>query len=77
MWGRDYQCSKKSVVERGGKFYCKVHDPEYIKMKEKKREERYKAESCKKCKYHFNYKWYAYCPLCGTKRIRAISKTLI
>ncbi len=63
-----HQCSKKSVVERNGKFYCKIHDPEHIKAKEKKREERYNLESCKKCGHHFSYGWYSYCPICGTKR---------
>ena len=73
IWSRDtwhqYQCLKKSVIERGGKFYCKIHDPKYIKAKEKEREKRYDSERCKKCKYHFSYNWYSYCPLCGTKRI--------
>ena len=40
----DYQCQKKSVVERNGKFYCKVHDPEYIKEKKRKWHERFAKE---------------------------------
>ncbi|HUW43583.1 MAG TPA: hypothetical protein VMV95_01300 [Bacillota bacterium] len=67
LW-HSYQCQKKAVVKREGKFYCKIHDPEYIKIKEKKREEKYKKESCK-CGHHFDRWWYKYCPLCGTKRV--------
>jgi len=62
-----YQCSKKAIVERNGKSYCKVHDPEYIKTKDRKREEKYRKESCK-CGHHFAYGWYEYCPICGLKR---------
>ncbi len=27
MWSSYHQCSRKSVVERDGKHYCKIHDP--------------------------------------------------
>jgi len=30
------QCSRKAIVERDGKWYCKIHDPEYIKTKDEK-----------------------------------------
>ena len=40
----DYQCQKKAVVDRDGKFYCKVHDPEYIKEKKRKWHERFAKE---------------------------------
>jgi hypothetical protein len=35
-WGsfHGYRCNKKAVVERDGKFYCKVHDPEYKAKKQ-------------------------------------------
>lgn len=62
------QCSKKAIVERGGKSYCKIHDPEYIKAKDKERQAKYRANNCKKCGFHFKYIFYGYCPLCGTKR---------
>lgn len=34
-WGafHQHQCHKKAVVERNGKPYCKIHDPEYMKAK--------------------------------------------
>ena len=36
-WGFYYHsCSKKAVVERDGKLYCKIHDPEYIQAKREK-----------------------------------------
>jgi hypothetical protein len=33
---RFYQCTRKPVVQREGKHYCKIHDPEYIAAKERK-----------------------------------------
>jgi hypothetical protein len=36
--GYRHQCEKKSVVTRNGVGYCKVHDPEYIKVKSEARE---------------------------------------
>ena len=34
--GGDYPCQKPAKIEREGKWYCKVHDPEYIKEKREK-----------------------------------------
>jgi len=62
------QCSRKAIVERDGKWYCKIHDPEYIKTKDEEREAKYQANSCKQCGYHFSYNFFRFCPLCGTKR---------
>ena len=62
------QCSRKATVMRDGKYYCRIHDPEYIKAKDEEREAKYRAESCK-CGYHFRYRHYRYCPLCGLKRV--------
>ncbi|MFA4974910.1 MAG: hypothetical protein WC683_20090 [bacterium] len=28
-----YPCQHPAVVERDGKWYCKIHDPEYVKAK--------------------------------------------
>lgn len=35
QWGafHPYQCSKNATVQRDGKWYCKIHDPEYRKAK--------------------------------------------
>ena len=63
-------CSRKAVVEREGKMYCKIHDPEYIHMMDKKREEKYNKECCSKCSYHFNNDYYKFCPFCGQKRTK-------
>ena len=63
------QCSRKAVVERDGKPYCKIHDPEYIKAKSEEHARKYNANSCKKCRFHFDRYYYVYCPLCGTKRL--------
>ena len=32
-WGRFYGCERKAVIERDGKPYCKIHDPEYVAKK--------------------------------------------
>ncbi len=34
-----HQCTKKVMVEREGKHYCKIHDPEYILGKNRKKQE--------------------------------------
>lgn len=38
-------CSKAAKVERDGKSYCTIHDPERRKAKDAEREERWKRES--------------------------------
>ena len=46
-----HNCAKKATVERGGKSYCTIHDPEKIALKDKERRERWEkqwAESAKK-----------------------------
>jgi hypothetical protein len=50
-WGSFHQhpCHKSAVVERDGKHYCKIHDPEYKKAKRdesmKKWQEKWGIES--------------------------------
>ena len=39
-----HQCQKNAVAERDGKFYCMVHDPEYIKEKRRKWDEKFDKE---------------------------------
>ena len=39
----EWQCQKKPVVTRDGKLYCKIHDPEYIKAKNKARDEKFNS----------------------------------
>ena len=43
-----YQCQKKATVERDGKLYCTIHDPEYIKAKREKQEAEWEAERIRK-----------------------------
>ncbi len=43
-WPSSHQCSRKAVVEREGKRYCKVHDPEYIAAKRKEHTERWERD---------------------------------
>lgn len=43
-WGHTHQCEKKAIVERGGKPYCKIHDPEYIKAKDDERRAKFDKE---------------------------------
>lgn len=39
-----YQCQKKPTVTRNGKSYCKIHDPEYIKEKDRLSREKWDKE---------------------------------
>lgn len=68
QWGsfQQYQCSKKAVVTRDGKRYCKIHDPEYIKEQDTKRATERKKVACPKCGRRPK-SWFTYCPFCGTK----------
>lgn len=43
-WGHTHQCEKGAVVERDGKWYCKIHDPEYIKEKAAKSKAKWDAK---------------------------------
>ena len=46
--GWNHQCSKKPIVERDGKLYCKIHDPKYVTEKRRKWQEEYDKEWIKK-----------------------------
>ena len=61
------QCSKKAKVERDCKYYCTIHDPEYIKEKARKSDEKYRDKCCNNCKYLLRDYW-KFCPSCGTKK---------
>ncbi len=63
-------CSKSAVIERDGKLYCKIHDPEYIKKKDEIARENYHKKDCKKkgCGFNFTVDYYNYCPYCGTEK---------
>lgn len=43
-FGHFYQCSKRGVITRDDKLYCKVHDPEYVAAKKKMRESKWEEE---------------------------------
>jgi len=43
-WVRDRQCRKKAVIERDGVWYCKIHDPEYIREKREKAQQEYERK---------------------------------
>jgi len=60
-----YQCKRPVKVEREGKWYCTIHDPEYIKSRQEKHTAKYKSECCSKCNSHLE-NWYRFCPMCGT-----------
>ena len=64
-----FQCLKNAVIQREGKHYCKVHDPEYIKVKEKERDEKYrkmvKWNTCSCGYYSDSFSLFNFCPLCG------------
>lgn len=40
-----HQCSKKAVVERNGKKFCTIHDPERVKAVRDKNEAKWAEES--------------------------------
>lgn len=42
---RGHQCVKPFAVERDGKLYCKIHDPEYVARKRAEQDARWKAKS--------------------------------
>ncbi|MFA5037506.1 MAG: hypothetical protein WC479_10075 [Candidatus Izemoplasmatales bacterium] len=46
QWGAFHpsQCSKKGIVERGGKWYCKIHDPQYRQAKVQARLDKMNAQ---------------------------------
>jgi len=69
QWGsfQQHRCTKKAVVILDGKSYCKIHDPEYIKQRDEKRELKRRAKGCQKC-YADLRVWWKYCPMCGTRR---------
>ncbi len=72
QWGafQLYRCTKKAVVTRDGKPYCKIHDPEYRKQKDAEREAKRKAKGCSKCGGVLQ-RWWSYCPSCSTKIVRS------
>ena len=76
QWGafQLHLCNKKAVVEREGKLYCRIHDPEYIKQRDAERTAKLDKNNCKSqtCSYQFRTSGYEglykYCPFCGVKR---------
>lgn len=46
-WGSS-TCQKKAKVERYGKQYCTIHDPEYVERKQKERQEKWYKEQVEK-----------------------------
>ena len=49
-WGsfHQHQCSRKATIERDGVWYCRVHDPEYIKRKNEIATEKFHEEQKRK-----------------------------
>ncbi len=50
IWGervQSWQCHKRAIIERDGKWYCKIHDPEYVKQKNMKKQTRWAKEAAK------------------------------
>ncbi len=43
-----HQCNNKVVVTRDGKFYCRIHDPEYIKQKDATRRAKWGKEDAER-----------------------------
>ena len=56
IWGervQSWQCQKKAVIERDGKLYCRIHDPEYIKAKQEKKQAEWDKELAER-----NQRWH-------------------
>jgi len=51
-WPSSRNCANTAVVEQDGKWYCKIHSPEYITEKNRKRDEKWEA---KRKALHINY----------------------
>jgi len=41
-WSDTHRCTRSATVERDGKWYCKIHDPEYRREKFAKSHEKFK-----------------------------------
>ena len=39
-----HQCSRKGIIEKDGKLYCKIHDPEAEQKRRKEQQEKWDAE---------------------------------
>lgn len=67
-WGsfNPHRCERKAVVERDGRHYCKIHDPEYIRQKGDERRRKREKAGCQKCHWDLR-RWWSFCPHCGTK----------
>lgn len=55
VYGRDrfasfhpYPCSRKGKVQREGKWYCAIHDPEAVKTRDAERRNKWNADWKKK-----------------------------
>lgn len=44
-WPRPHLCTRSGIVERDGKWYCKIHDPISVVEKEAARRAKWEAES--------------------------------
>jgi len=49
-WGHSHQCYKPAIIQQDGKWYCKIHDPEYIEQKKQERQRKWDAEWSEKQK---------------------------
>ena len=47
-FGHFYPCKNKVVVERDYNHYCKIHDPEYVKAKQKAKQGKWNKEWAEK-----------------------------
>ena len=43
-WPSFHGCMRPGKIERSGKWWCTIHDPERVAAKQKENEERYEAE---------------------------------
>ena len=44
-WGHNHQCSRRAVVDRDGKRWCRQHDPDNVRAKAKAADEKYRTAS--------------------------------
>jgi len=43
-WPRYNQCSRKGVIEREGRWYCKQHDPVAVEKRREKEQDKFDAK---------------------------------
>lgn len=52
VWSGWHKCKRAATVERAGKHYCSIHDPEYVKKKSESNMEKWRLDCERRRKEH-------------------------